>query len=48
MCFLRLDGLHIFSGRVHLVLNGELGKRKLVRHDDVFCVGSMKKGYVGK
>ena len=43
-----IDWLHIFSGRAHLVLNGDLVKRKLVRHDDMFCVSSMKKGYAGK
>ena len=47
MCFLCLDGLHIFSRQAHLVLNGELGKRKLVCHDE-YCVGSMKKGMGGK
>ena len=43
MCFLHLDGLHIFSGWAYLILNGEFGKRKSVHHDDMFCVGSMKK-----
>ena len=33
-----LDGLRCFSGWEDLVLNGELGKEKKVRHDDVFCV----------
>ena len=42
-----IDWLHIFSGRAHLVLNGDLVKRKLVRHDDMFCVSSMKKGMRG-
>ncbi len=47
MCFLCLDGLHIPSRRAHLVLDGELGKRESICHDDMFCVGSMKKWYVG-
>ena len=36
MCFLCLDGLHISSRRAHLVLDGELGKRESIRHDDMF------------
>ena len=35
--FLCLDGLCHFSGWVDLVLNGELGKGKAVRHDDGLC-----------
>ena len=35
MDFLYLDGLCCISGWVDLVLNGELGKGKLVCHDDV-------------
>jgi hypothetical protein len=48
VCFLRLDGLHIFSGRAHLVLDGELGKRESIYHGDMFCVGSMKNGMWGE
>ena len=44
MCFLCLDGLHIPSRRAHLVLDGELGKRESIRHDDMIFVGSMKNG----
>ena len=47
MCFLCLDGLHIPSRWAHLVLDGELGKRELIRHDDMFFVGSMKNGMWG-
>ena len=43
MCFLCLGGLHIPSRRAHLVLDGELGKRESIHHDDMFLVGSMKK-----
>ena len=35
MDFLHLNGLRPFRGWVDLVLNGELGKGKLVCHDDV-------------
>jgi len=47
VCFLCLDGLHIPSRRAHLVLDGELGKRESIHHDDMFCVGSMKNGMWG-
>ena len=44
MCLLCLDGLHIPSRWAHLVLDGELGERESIRHDDMFFVGSMKNG----
>ena len=47
MCFLCLDGLLIPSRLANPVLDGELGKRESIRHDDMFCVGSMKNGMWG-
>ncbi len=41
------DGLHISSRRAHLVLDGELGKRELIRHDDMCLCWFNEKWYVG-
>ncbi len=38
MYFLRLDRLRSFIMLTDLVLDGELGKRKLVRHDDMLVL----------
>ncbi len=47
MCFLCLDGLHIPSRQAHLVLDGELGERESIRHDDMFLCWFNEKWYVG-
>ncbi len=38
MYFLHLDGLRSFIVLTDFVLDGELGKRKLVLHDDMFVL----------
>jgi hypothetical protein len=48
MDFLSLDGLHRFSGVVDLVLNGELGKGKVVCNDNVLCWFSVKNMMCGR
>ncbi len=47
MCFLCLDGLHISSRQAHLVLDGELVKRELIHHDDMFFVSVQRKMVCG-